>query len=109
MTLERLHAYKTLQRDVKLIEIDIERMEADSSPDIDTLQAKRAQLHDKQLETRSVDAWLDSLTGVERFVIRMHCIERYPWRIVVHIFAEEFGERPCKSTLQRIQRKALAK
>ena len=113
MDMNRLAAYKDNQRDAKLLGIEIERMEtgcADFPAGLpQALKAKRAELQELQFELRSIAAWLDSLTLIECFVVRMHLIEKLTWRLVLHFYIKEFGEQPCKSTLIRIQQNALTK
>lgn len=73
------------------------------------IDQKRTEWQDKRLQLLYIDVWLDMLTEAERWVIQMHCIERYSWQTLVLKSPDVFGDQRSKDTLRRIYRAALAK
>lgn len=65
--------------------------------------------HERAVNIRIVEAWLDGLTEKERWLVESQLIEGMYWRQVVSEYHSKYGEEYSKEGLKRIRDIAIAK
>lgn len=73
------------------------------------ITAYEAELRDKLITVRFVEAWLDGLSEKERWIVHRQVIEGAYWREIVHEYRTKYSEEYTKDGLKRIRDAALEK
>lgn len=65
--------------------------------------------HEKSVNIRIVEAWLDGLSEKERWLVEKQVIDGAYWREVIAEYHRRYGEEYSKEGLKRIRDNAMAK